>query len=76
MTAELVGRASLKPRPGSEGMTRWKGWWSASSGSVKSLTTCPRERLGKGNGGINNKGIASARGERAWMNWILIGDSD
>lgn len=67
MTAEFVGRLSLKPRPGSDGMTRWKGWWLASFGLVNSSTRWPKERLEKGNGGISSKGITFARCERAWM---------
>lgn len=73
--ARLLGSASLNPRPGREGITRWKGWLAmASSGSVSGLTRCLKERFVKGKGGINSNGTACACGERTWMKCILTGE--
>lgn len=76
MGGMLAGRASLRPRPGREGMTRWKACClgevpssDAASGSVRGLMRCPRDRLVKGNGGTRRRGTASGCGERAWMKW-------
>lgn len=57
----FFGRASLKPMPGSDGITTWKGCVApASSGSDRGVTRCPNDRFVKGNGGIKSKGTAFA----------------
>ena len=75
LLGEVVeGKGSLNPRPGREGMTRWKGWrWVSSSGSVRGLMRCVREKLVKGKGGIRSSGMALARGDLTWMKWIRTG---
>lgn len=72
----LLGRASLKPKPGRDGMTRWNGWFDlASLGSVKMGIKWLSERLEKGKGGIKSNGTAFAWGDRAWMKCILTAAS-
>lgn len=57
----LLGNESLKPSPGNDGITTWKGWSApASSGSVKGVTNLPNDKLVKGKGGIKSKGTAFA----------------
>jgi len=76
MGGRLFGRVSLNPRPGREGMTRWKGWLVAgSSGFVRGLMRWRKERFVNGKGGIRSRGIALSWGERAWMKCSLIGEA-
>lgn len=57
----LLGRGSLKPKPGSAGITKWKGCWvPASSGSVRGEMKRIKDRLVKGKGGIRSSGTAFA----------------
>jgi hypothetical protein len=72
----LFGRESENPRPGSEGMTTWKAWLASSEGVVRGWMRWERERLVRGKGGKTNKGRALGEEERAWMKWILRGDSE
>lgn len=57
----LLLMASLNPTPGNEGMTRWKGRsLEGSSGVVKMLMRCVKERFVNGKGGIRSNGTAPA----------------
>jgi len=63
--------ASLKPRPGIEGTTRWKGCWvDGLSGLVKWLKRGERLRFVRGKEGMRRSGMAERCGEIMWMKWI------
>lgn len=59
-------KASLKPRPGREGMMRWKGWVVGRVGVVRGVKRGARrgERFGVGKEGSRRSGIACGCGER------------
>jgi len=82
-----VDKASEKPRPGREGIIRWKFWLfssalfpgiseSGSDGVVKAVISGPSDRFVKGNGGISKRGVASGSWDGIWMKWTRIGGDD
>ena len=76
MRFSSLWKASLKPRPGMEGMTRWNGWWVVGSeGSVRGLKSGARrgERLGWGKEGRRMRGMAWAWGDLMCRKWIRMG---